>query len=293
MVGVLDIINFFGHAAKDLDRSKHMSLLGIWLESPHGCLDRRCTQCTPHTCAFLSDNCDLWHFRILLPDGSLFFLGALRGRDDGVYWCVATNNNGFVRSRNATVRVACKSPKLCRNHFQTISLSSASIPASFPRDKISSNESIYSNRAGLMHCTGGLLRLLLLKRLYSMTSSIHDFIMPLFTICKSVCVTSRDALNEPSFSSEKRSMQEALNCILQVVSNLKIIWCFKRRWKGGESLFWGIFEGGKNAILHWSSKNVKARIQDHPLFNLYQSNAIFCMPCSEHYVTSYCCAAFC
>ena len=47
--------------------------------------------------------------RILLPDGSLFFLGAVKGRDDGVYWCVATNNHGFVRSRNATIRVACKS----------------------------------------------------------------------------------------------------------------------------------------------------------------------------------------
>ena len=46
--------------------------------------------------------------RILLPDGSLFFLGAVRGRDDGVYWCVATNNFGFVRSRNATLHVACK-----------------------------------------------------------------------------------------------------------------------------------------------------------------------------------------
>ena len=46
--------------------------------------------------------------RILLPDGSLFFLGAVRGRDDGVYWCVATNNHGFVRSRNATLHVACK-----------------------------------------------------------------------------------------------------------------------------------------------------------------------------------------
>ena len=46
--------------------------------------------------------------QILLPDGSLFFLGALRGRDVGVYWCVATNNYGFVRSRNATLHVACK-----------------------------------------------------------------------------------------------------------------------------------------------------------------------------------------
>ena len=46
--------------------------------------------------------------RILLPDGSLFFLGAVRGRDDGVYWCVVTNNYGFVRSRNATLHVACK-----------------------------------------------------------------------------------------------------------------------------------------------------------------------------------------
>ena len=46
--------------------------------------------------------------RILLPDGSLSFLGAVRGRDVGVYWCVATNNYGFVRSRNATLHVACK-----------------------------------------------------------------------------------------------------------------------------------------------------------------------------------------
>ena len=31
--------------------------------------------------------------RIVLPDGSLFFLRALRGIDDGNYWCVASNLN--------------------------------------------------------------------------------------------------------------------------------------------------------------------------------------------------------
>ena len=59
--------------------------------------------------------------RIVLPDGSLFFLRALRGVDDGNYWCVASNlnnnnleagglvsTNRVARSRNATLRVACK-----------------------------------------------------------------------------------------------------------------------------------------------------------------------------------------
>ncbi len=66
--------------------------------------------------------------RIVLPDGSLFFLRALRGIDDGNYWCVASNlepetgsnsgapesfgpyhpNDRVARSRNATVKVACE-----------------------------------------------------------------------------------------------------------------------------------------------------------------------------------------
>ena len=60
--------------------------------------------------------------RIVLPDGSLFFLRALRGIDDGNYWCVASNlnfkqahqelndmtSNRMARSRNATLRVACE-----------------------------------------------------------------------------------------------------------------------------------------------------------------------------------------
>ncbi len=54
--------------------------------------------------------------RILLPDGSLFFLRAVRGEDDGTYYCVAFANNNnkaasVVKSQNATLRVACKLKK--------------------------------------------------------------------------------------------------------------------------------------------------------------------------------------
>ena len=48
------------------------------------------------------------HSTVQLPDGSLFFLNARVDVDAGLYYCVASNEYGSVRSRNATLEIACE-----------------------------------------------------------------------------------------------------------------------------------------------------------------------------------------
>ena len=47
----------------------------------------------------------------LLEDNGLYFekvRKSSRRSDEGTYWCVATNDNGETRSRNATLTIICK-----------------------------------------------------------------------------------------------------------------------------------------------------------------------------------------
>lgn len=53
---------------------------------------------------------------LVLPAGGLFFLRVVPGKDQGVYWCEASNRAGLVRSRNATLSIAGTSVFLQYRH---------------------------------------------------------------------------------------------------------------------------------------------------------------------------------
>lgn len=49
--------------------------------------------------------------RILLPNGDLFILNVMNNKKDkdiGIYYCLALNEHGKTRSRNATIEIACE-----------------------------------------------------------------------------------------------------------------------------------------------------------------------------------------